>query len=166
MKKLTVLIIAILLALSVVFAACGSTDTDTGSDAAASQSYVAIDSVDIDATVAATDDYLMETAATVTEEQTVTSSEEEVVINLSELTKDNAPEGTKYKDDVLTITAAGTYRLTGTLNGAVEVKRTSRAACISSSTTPRSIPSRRRLAPHSYSKKRRRPASSRSRTAP
>ena len=123
MKKITVLIIAILLALSVIFAACGSTDTDTGSDAVASQSYVAIDSVDIDATVAATDDYLVETAATVTEEQTVTSSEEEVVINLSELTNDNAPEGTKYKDDVLTITAAGTYRLTGTLNGAVEVKK-------------------------------------------
>jgi len=121
MKKKLFISIALILVLCVIFAACGSAAGSETSDQ--TQNYVAIDSVDIDATVAATADYLEDTAATVSEEQTVTSSSDEVTIDLSALTADNAPSGTKYKDDVLTISAAGTYRLTGTLNGAVEVKK-------------------------------------------
>ena len=117
MKKFGFLFIALILVFGVLFAACDKI-TPNGSD-----SYVAIDPVSITATSAETEAYVNEEASTLTAEQTVTSSEEEVVINLSELTKDNAPSGTKYKDDVLTITAAGTYRLTGTLNGAVEVNK-------------------------------------------
>ena len=124
MKKIILPIFAILLVISVFFAACDvSSPAGSSTGDSQTQTYVAIDSVDIEETAAAASDYLEEAAATVTEEQTVVSSEEEVVIDLSSLTTENAPSGTKYQDDVLTISAAGTYRLTGTLNGAVEVKK-------------------------------------------
>ncbi|MBO4472467.1 MAG: carbohydrate-binding domain-containing protein [Clostridia bacterium] len=73
----------------------------------------------------ASEDYLDSELVEVSAEQQVATTTEEgaIEIDLSLLTSESKITGAKYADDVLTIKAAGTYVLTGTLNGAVVVDK-------------------------------------------
>ena len=129
MKRKWIIMIAVLLLIALFAVACSGTNTsvDGGNgDATVTESEKAEAAAEVEETLSdtSTTEYLSETAA-VSEAQQVSSVAEEgaISINLSELTKENAPTGTTYKDNVLTIKAAGTYVLTGTLNGAVEVAK-------------------------------------------
>ncbi len=68
-------------------------------------------------------DYDVSALTALTEEQTAEIPANAVTIDLNTLTKDNAPENTTFKNGVLTIKAAGTYVLSGTLNGSVQVDK-------------------------------------------
>ena len=129
MKRKWIIIIAILTLIAVFAVACSGTNTsvDGGTgDATVTESEKAEAAAEVEETLSDTSstEYLSETL-TVSEAQEVTDVDVEgaIEINLSELTKDNAPDGTEFKKNVLTIKLAGTYVLTGTLNGAVEVAK-------------------------------------------
>ena len=135
MKRKWIAIIAILTLIAVFAAACSgtstTTDTSTSVDGGAgattvSESEKAEAAAEVQETLSDTSatEYISETV-TVSEAQQVTATDEEGAVNidLSALTADNAPTGTEYKKNVLSIKAAGTYVLTGTLNGAVEVAK-------------------------------------------
>jgi hypothetical protein len=68
-------------------------------------------------------DYLESTIAQVDESLKDVTGTNPIAINLSNLTSANAPNGTSFANKVLTISAGGTYALSGTLNGAVEVAK-------------------------------------------
>ena len=132
MKKWIALILVLAL-VAVMAPACSglteSTETQTGgtNSATVSESEVEAAKTEVDETLStqSASDYLASEAVTVSEEQQATSVTEEgaVSIDLTTLTKDNAPTGTAFKNSVLTIKAAGTYVLSGTLSGAVEVAK-------------------------------------------
>jgi len=141
MKKKWILIMAIVLIIAIFAAACANTnssgteesDKESGSGAGStvvstvSESEIKSAAEEVESTKSdlASDDYLEGELVEVTEEQdAVTVDEEEAIyINLTELTAANAPDSVKYEDNVLTITAAGTYVLTGELNGSVQVDK-------------------------------------------
>ena len=136
MKRKWIILIAILTLIAVFAAACsglnGETTTDTSVDGgngetAVTESEIASARAEVAETLSEEEasDYLSSETVAVSEEQTEDAADEEgaVSIDLSTLTKENAPSGTAYKDNVLTIKAAGTYVLTGTLNGAVSVNK-------------------------------------------
>ena len=131
MKKKLIVLIAILTLVAVFASACSgldqTTDTQEGTTSTVSESDVAAAKTEVDETLSTenTSDYLLSETVAVSEEQQADSATESgaVAIDLSTLTKDNAPTGTAFKDSVLTIKAAGTYVLSGTLNGAVEVAK-------------------------------------------
>ncbi len=134
MKKKWLIVIAVLALIAVLATACsevsGSVGTETSSGStgtAVSQEEIAAANAEVEGTLSATatSEYLIEDLTTVSaEQQAASTSEEDVVeIDLSALTADNAPNGTTFKKDVLTIKEAGTYSLSGTLNGAVEVAK-------------------------------------------
>lgn len=129
MKRKWIIVIAILLLIAVFAAACSGTNTsvDGGNgDATVTESEKAAAAAEVAETLSDSSaaEYLSE-SVTLSEAQQVSSIDEEgaIAIDLTELTKDNAPTGTTYEDNVLSIKAAGTYVLTGTLNGAVEVAK-------------------------------------------
>ena len=134
MKKKWLIIIAVLALIAVLATACsevsGSVSTDSssgGTESAVTQEEVAAANAEVEETLSATatSEYLIDDLTTVSAEQQAASTSEEgiVSIDLSALTSDNAPSGTTFKQNVLTIKAAGTYSLSGTLNGAVEVAK-------------------------------------------
>ena len=135
MKKSFILIALILTAILIASAACSEisslTNTQSGADEV-SQTQTTVSESDVAAAEEEVADTLSETATTdylesevveVTAEQTETTEEAAISIDLSTLTADNAPSGTTYKKNTLTISQAGTYLLTGTLNGAISVDK-------------------------------------------
>lgn len=145
MKQKSIIFIAIILILAIALAACGTvtstlqsdnatnensanvTTTESGGGASSSENGASGETtgtpVSLTLSEESATDYLEESAITLTEAQTTVSTEDAVEIDLSTLTTDNAPEGTAFKKNVLTISATGTYVLSGTLNGAVSVEK-------------------------------------------
>lgn len=131
MKKKLIVLLAILTLVAVLASACSGltqqTDTNETTSTTVSESDVAEAKAEVEETLSTEDtsDYLLTETITVSAEQEADAADESgaVTIDLSTLTKDNAPTGTSFKDSVLTIKAAGTYVLSGTLNGAVEVAK-------------------------------------------
>ena len=131
MKKKWLLVLTILTVVAVFATACsglsGSTENSTGDDGVAvvSESEVEAAKTEVSETLSASSasDYLISERIAISAEQAETSLSEAVTIDLTSLTSDNAPSGTTFKNDVLTIKAAGTYVLSGALNGAVEVAK-------------------------------------------
>lgn len=127
MKKKWFLLVAVLTLVAVLATACsglsGSVQDDNGGAVSESEIEAAKAEVEETLSVESTSDYLDSERIAVSTEQTETSLSEAVTIDLSALTAENAPDGTAFKNDVLTIKAAGTYLLSGTLNGAVEVAK-------------------------------------------
>lgn len=68
-------------------------------------------------------DYFETTVANPDESLKAVTGADPVNIDLSTLSASTAPDGTEFANGVLTITAGGTYVLSGTLNGAVEVAK-------------------------------------------
>ncbi len=131
MKKKLIVLLAILTLVAVLASACSGltqqADTNETTSTTVSESDVAEAKAEVEETLSTEDtsDYLLTETITVSAEQEADAADESgaVTIDLSTLTKDNAPTGTSFKDSVLTIKAAGTYVLSGTLNGAVEVAK-------------------------------------------
>ena len=138
MKKKWIALIAILTLIAVLAAACSGTNVSTettettttesgGSASSVSESEITEAKAEAAETLSSTtaSDYLLTETVAVSEAQTVDTAEEEgaVYIDLTNLTQDNAPSGTAYKKNVLTISAAGAYVLSGTLNGAISVDK-------------------------------------------
>ena len=135
MKRKWIVIIAILTLIAVFAVACSGTNTTTNTSSSVdggvgattvSESEIAEAAAEVEDTLSDTSasEYLSETV-TISEEQEASDASEEgaVEIDLSTLSADNAPAGTEFKKNVLSIKAAGTYVLSGTLNGAVEVAK-------------------------------------------
>ena len=130
-RKWLFLLVTILTLIAVFATACsglsGSTENSTGDDGVAvvSESEIEAAKTEVSETLSASSasDYLISERIAISAEQAETSLSEAVTIDLTSLTSDNAPSGTTFKNDVLTIKAAGTYVLSGTLNGAVEVAK-------------------------------------------
>ena len=135
MKKKWIALIAILAMIAILAAACSGTNTTTDltsedgglGETTVSESEIAEAQAEVAETLSDTSasDYLLTETVKVEEAQTADSADEEGAVNidLSALTADNAPSGTEFKKNVLSIKAAGTYVLIGTLNGAVEVAK-------------------------------------------
>ena len=140
MKKTSIILIAILALVAVFMTACSdlttglsssgnnetlspsneSSSTVTEEEVRAASEEAASTASELEAT-----DYLSAERTAVSKEQMVSTASEEgaTIIDLSSLTAENAPSGTTFKKSVLTIQSAGTYVLSGTLNGAVEVAK-------------------------------------------
>jgi len=138
--KIILMIIAIIALVSVFATACdalsslgssqsadgGIYPTDSTTIEATGGSQGSSDGgITVDITSESASDYLETELTATTEEQSTVQADEatSISIDLTTLTADNAPEGTTFKKDVLTINAAGTYVLSGTLNGAVSVAK-------------------------------------------
>ncbi|MBP5405051.1 MAG: carbohydrate-binding domain-containing protein [Clostridia bacterium] len=145
MKQKSIIFIAIILILAIALAACGTvtstlqsdnatnensanvTTTESGDGASSSENGASGETTGTPVSLTLSEesaaDYLEEASITLTEAQTNVSTEGATMIDLSALTEDNAPKNTTFKKNVLTINAAGTYVLSGTLNGAVSVAK-------------------------------------------
>lgn len=124
MKGKWILAIAVLTVTAVIASACagiGGTIPSSGSGT----SDVSATAAESTLSAVATSDYFASALLEVSSEQETASvtEEEAVSIDLSALTEESVIEGATYSNNVLTIKAAGTYILTGTLNGSVQVDK-------------------------------------------
>ncbi len=133
MKKKLIVLIVIMAIIAVFATACSGLSDFVSSNledlsaesGTVTEAEIAEASVEVEETLS---DVSVENYSTsvvqITEEQTIASATEETVtIDLGTLTAENAPEGTIFSENVLTIKEAGSYLLTGTLNGAVFVDK-------------------------------------------
>ena len=125
MKRKWIILIAILTLIALFAVACSGTNTTTNTSSSVdggvgattvTESEKAEAAAEVEDTLSDTSasEYLSETV-TISEEQEASDASEEgaVEIDLSTLSADNAPAGTEFKKNVLTVKAAGTYVLTG-----------------------------------------------------
>ena len=134
MKKTSILLIAILTFIALFATACSVPTAQIDSASGGSEAHSSVteeelraanDEVTSVASEASSADYLSAEFVSVSEAQAVANVSEEgaIEIDISALTEENAPNGTVFKKSVLTIQTAGTFVLSGTLNGAVEVAK-------------------------------------------
>ena len=134
-RKWMIFLVAIVMVAALAFAAAcsdlGNNQTDGSIESAAdtttiTESDLAAASEEVQNTlsaVSATDYYESELVVVAEEQQVTDAVEQAVAIDLSTLGESELPSSVKYSNNVLTIKEAGTYILSGTLNGSVQVDK-------------------------------------------